>query len=163
MYRLLKTRHLVQLLTAFYSYMFTSNLKQFLRDQPGLDGTYRARGRPGRGHFLCVRYKWVTQKNLSPSQLLSSSFRGKKFWYLQASPLCWQSASRGKFAVFRVQGHGSIEQAPKLCCAQAWEPIWTTRKTSRVCSMSFSVKKKIRKGLSLLGCFYFLFRLKNNP
>lgn len=77
MYRLLKTRHLVQLLTAFYSYMFTSNLKQFLRDQPGLDGTYRARGRPGRGHFLCVRYKWVTQKNLSPSQLLSSSFRGK--------------------------------------------------------------------------------------
>lgn len=29
MYRLLKTRHVVQLLTAFYSYKFTSNIKQF--------------------------------------------------------------------------------------------------------------------------------------
>ena len=35
MYRLLKTRHLVQLLTAFYSYEVTSNIKQF---QPGLAG-----------------------------------------------------------------------------------------------------------------------------
>ena len=29
MYRLLKTRHLVQLLTVIYSYKFTSNIKQF--------------------------------------------------------------------------------------------------------------------------------------
>lgn len=31
----------------------------------------------GEGHFLCDRYKWVMQKNLSPLQLLSSLLGGK--------------------------------------------------------------------------------------
>lgn len=98
MYRLLKTRHLVQLLTAFYSYKFTSNINNFRGGRSPLSlGGQRV---PGRGHFLCVSDKWVMSKTLSSPQLPSSLQKKKKnSLYLQVSPLCWQSVPRVKFGL----------------------------------------------------------------
>lgn len=107
MYIVLKTSHLVQLLTAFYSYRFTSNMKQFARASglsPAAEGF-------GRGHFLCVSDKWVLWKCPSSPQPPSPLQRnlGIYKWVHYAG---WHSEPRVKFVILRVRSHVSIEDAP---------------------------------------------------
>lgn len=72
MYRLLKTRHLVQLLTAFYSYKFTSNLKQF-SERPAWTEPVGPEGAWEGTLPLCqVQMGYAEDSFLSPASVLPS-------------------------------------------------------------------------------------------
>lgn len=139
MYRLLKTRHLVQLLTAFYSYKFTSNLKQF-SERPAWTEPIGPEGAWEGTLPLCQgQVGYAEESFLSPASVLPSETNKRKILVFTSKlSLLAECIHR---EVFRLQSSGPWKHraGPKIVPCLSLRTHLNYQKDPQICSLSFSV------------------------